>query len=327
MAQAFATRPYRPRLYGEPTVNAGLETYGARLAGAGLSGAFGNQRDARGGGRDRALAGLAPGAGRQGGGRESCASQQHQYAALGRDGGDRRGDGRRGHVAPALEAALERGARAVLITPRARNPTGCSLSEARARALARAGAPSGFWPSWTITSRCCPTQPIIRRCPRARRRWALVRSLTKALGPDIRVALVASDAATSRQLRFGWPRAPAGQPCLAGHGRAAPLGQTEVAQLMARAREGLRAPPRRPGRRAARAGPAACGAGRWTQSVDSAAGGRSGRGAGHGAAGWLLRHGGGLLRAEPVPGLRVTLSDIEPEQCAQLARDLRQSIA
>ena len=28
MAQAFATRPYRPRLYGEPTVNAGLETYG-----------------------------------------------------------------------------------------------------------------------------------------------------------------------------------------------------------------------------------------------------------------------------------------------------------
>ena len=28
MARAFAARPYRPRLYGEPTVNPGLETYG-----------------------------------------------------------------------------------------------------------------------------------------------------------------------------------------------------------------------------------------------------------------------------------------------------------
>ena len=43
--------------------------------------------------------------------------------------------------------------------------------------------------------------------------------------------------------------------------------------------------------------------------------------------GWLLRHGEAFCVQEPVPGLRVTLSDIEPEQCAQLARDLRQSIA
>ena len=43
--------------------------------------------------------------------------------------------------------------------------------------------------------------------------------------------------------------------------------------------------------------------------------------------GWLLRHGEAFCVQDPVPGLRVTLSDIEPEQCAQLARDLRQSIA
>ena len=36
--------------------------------------------------------------------------------------------------------------------------------------------------------------------------------------------------------------------------------------------------------------------------------------------GWLLRHGEAFCVQDPVPGLRVTLSDIEPEQCAQLAR-------
>lgn len=35
----------------------------------------------------------------------------------------------------ALEEALSNGARAVIITPRAHNPTGCSLSESRARAI------------------------------------------------------------------------------------------------------------------------------------------------------------------------------------------------
>ena len=60
---------------------------------------------------------------------------------------------------------------------------------------------------------------------------------------------------------------------------------------------------------------------------DSAAGGRSGRALAMARRGWLLRHGEAFCVQEPVPGLRVTLSDIEPEQCAQLARDLRQSIA
>ena len=146
----------------------------ARLAGAGLSGVVRHQRDARGGGRDRALAGLAPGAGRQGGGRESLLSQQHQYAALGRDGGDRRGDGRRGHVAPGAGSRAGKGREGGADHAARAQPHGMQPERgARGRWRGCWRAIRRSWPSWTIISRCCPTPPIIRRCPRARRagRW------------------------------------------------------------------------------------------------------------------------------------------------------------
>ena len=60
-------------------------------------------------------------------------------------------------------------------------------------------------------------------------RWALVRSLTKALGPDIRVALVASDAATSRQLRLRLASGTSWVSHVLQDMVEAALGQTEVA--------------------------------------------------------------------------------------------------
>ena len=148
-----------------------------------------------------------------------------------------------------------------------------------------------------------------------------MRSLTKALGPDIRVALVASDAATSRQLRLRLASGTSWVSHVLQDMVEAALGQTEVAQLMARARAA--APPE--DARAQGLPHAARGDGLnlWIplpaddQAVALAMARR----------GWLLRHGEAFCVQEPVPGLRVTLSDIEPEQCAQLARDLRQSIA
>ncbi|MGK3043069.1 transcriptional regulator PtsJ [Klebsiella michiganensis] len=103
----------------------------------------------------------------------------------------------------ALEEALSNGARAVIITPRAHNPTGCSLSESRARAI---GEILARYPQvlvivddhFALLSATPWYSPIAAES----QRWALVRSLSKTLGPDLRLAIVASDADTSAALRL-----------------------------------------------------------------------------------------------------------------------------
>jgi DNA-binding transcriptional MocR family regulator len=102
----------------------------------------------------------------------------------------------RGMLPEALERALARGARAVIVTPRAQNPTGAALDAGRARALRavlrrhpdvlvmeddHAGPVSGA----DVQSLAATTA-----------RWAVVRSFAKAFGPDLRVAVVAGDAET-----------------------------------------------------------------------------------------------------------------------------------
>jgi DNA-binding transcriptional MocR family regulator len=96
----------------------------------------------------------------------------------------------------AFEQVLGR-VRAVVITPRAQNPTGAALSRARAGDLMKllrrrddvlviendpAGPVSGV--------------PAVTAAAGSHPRWAVVRSVSKFLGPDLRVALVAGDALT-----------------------------------------------------------------------------------------------------------------------------------
>lgn len=101
-----------------------------------------------------------------------------------------------GLIPEALAEALAGGAKALVITPRAQNPTGAALSPERARALRKvlsdhpdvlvmeddhAGSVSGS----KAETLCL-----------GRRRWAVARSYSKALGPDLRVAILAGDPET-----------------------------------------------------------------------------------------------------------------------------------
>ncbi|HEX7421526.1 MAG TPA: aminotransferase class I/II-fold pyridoxal phosphate-dependent enzyme [Thermoanaerobaculia bacterium] len=96
-----------------------------------------------------------------------------------------------------LRRALARPAAAIVVTPRAQNPTGAAFSEKRARQLRslmrlhpdlllieddHAGVVAG-----------APYRTLVTA---AHQRWAVVRSVSKSLGPDLRVALIAADPLT-----------------------------------------------------------------------------------------------------------------------------------
>ncbi|WP_225101375.1 aminotransferase class I/II-fold pyridoxal phosphate-dependent enzyme [Streptomyces sp. CoH27] len=101
----------------------------------------------------------------------------------------------------ALRAALEQGARAVVCTPRAHNPTGASLTAERAADLRDilAGHPQVLVIEDDHFS-AVSARPYHRITPATSARWALVRSVSKFLGPDLRLALVAADTETTARL-------------------------------------------------------------------------------------------------------------------------------
>jgi DNA-binding transcriptional MocR family regulator len=95
-----------------------------------------------------------------------------------------------------LDGALRRGARAVIATPRGQNPTGAAVDPARGRALRAvlAGHPDvlAIEDDYVAQVAGAPYVPVHR----ADGRWAVVRSMSKVLGPDLRVAIVAGDPLT-----------------------------------------------------------------------------------------------------------------------------------
>lgn len=232
-----------------------------------------------------------------------------------------------GMLADQLEAALARGARAVIVTPRAHNPTGCSLSARRARALARVLA---RYPDvlvvvddhFSLLSGAAYRSVI----PAGARRWALVRSLSKTLGPDIRIAAVASDPATARQLR---------RRLAPGSAWVSHLLQDMALAALADAAHGARFAQARADYLQRRT---LLEAALQAHGIDYLAGGdglnlwiplEGEEGAVAQALarlGWLVRQGEGFAVQDGAPGLRVTISGIDGAQCARFARDLRRCL-
>ncbi|MFJ4628910.1 aminotransferase class I/II-fold pyridoxal phosphate-dependent enzyme [Streptomyces sp. NPDC088847] len=100
-----------------------------------------------------------------------------------------------------VSAALESGARALIVTDRAQNPTGAVVSGARARALRSVlrGHPETLLieddHGHGIVDR--PLHPLADTT----RTWAFVRSAAKAYGPDLRLAVLTGDAVTLDRVR------------------------------------------------------------------------------------------------------------------------------
>ena len=106
----------------------------------------------------------------------------------------------RGLVPGALRSALERGARALIVTPRGQNPTGAAIDDERAAELR---AVTARHPDVLVVEDDYAAQ--VAGAPYAHvhgatNHFVVVRSVSKVLGPDLRVALLAGDALTMQRL-------------------------------------------------------------------------------------------------------------------------------
>jgi DNA-binding transcriptional MocR family regulator len=102
----------------------------------------------------------------------------------------------RGMRPAALQASLARGAGAAIITPRGQNPTGAALDARRAREL---GHVLDHFPNALVIEddhlgllAGCELHTTLS----GRERWAATRSVSKALGPDLRLAVLVGDPQT-----------------------------------------------------------------------------------------------------------------------------------
>jgi DNA-binding transcriptional MocR family regulator len=224
-----------------------------------------------------------------------------------------------GPVPDELARALARGARAVIVTPRGQNPTGAAIDEDRAGDLR---AVLAVHPDVVVIED--DYVAAVAGAPYASlhefsSRWAVIRSVSKVLGPDLRVAPMAGDPLTVSQVE--------GRQLL-GSGWVSHLLQQTTARVWADAATGellSRAAASYAERRAALVG--------QLGGVGIAARGRSGLGVWVPLAeeigtvqqlldrGWAVSP-GERFRFRTGPGIRITTASLGPEEAARLAAAL-----
>ncbi|HET7292170.1 MAG TPA: aminotransferase class I/II-fold pyridoxal phosphate-dependent enzyme [Vicinamibacteria bacterium] len=224
-----------------------------------------------------------------------------------------------GPLPDALEDALRRGAAAVVVTPRAQNPTGAALDAHRARAL---GSVLDRHPDVLLFeddhSGEVAGAPLHTLVHRRRPRWAVARSVSKALGPDLRLAFLAGDATTIARVEgrqhvgSGWVSHVLQQLVVAllRDRRAAPrlaeatrtYAERRQALIGALARHGIAARGR-------------SGMNVWVPVDDEQA-----AVAGLAARGWAVRA-GERYRLRTPPGIRITTAALQPSEARRVATD------
>ncbi|MCT9088450.1 aminotransferase class I/II-fold pyridoxal phosphate-dependent enzyme [Streptomyces sp. ASQP_92] len=226
-----------------------------------------------------------------------------------------------GPLPEALERALAAGARAVVVTCRAQNPTGAAVSAARARALrAVLAAHPGVLLIEDDHGHGMVDLPLHPIAP-ATRHWAFVRSVAKAYGPDLRLALLTGDAVTLDRVR-GRQRLGPGwvsrllQRAVVELWNSGAVDPAEVARSYRERREGLLRALRERGVEArGRSGFTV-----WVPVPDET-----------GAVSRLLHAGwavapGARFRMASAPGVRITVSSLAPQDIGPLAEAVASAV-
>jgi DNA-binding transcriptional MocR family regulator len=215
-----------------------------------------------------------------------------------------------------LEAALRRGARAVIATPRGQNPTGAALDPERGRALRAVVAdhPDVLVIEDDYVARVAGAPYVSLHEPDGR--WVVVRSVSKVLGPDLRLAIVAGDALTVSRIEGRQRLGPGWISHILQQAVALLLRDRTTARLLAKA-ERLYAERRRAlvDALAARGISATgeTGLGVWVPLADEAEAAR-----GLLARGWAVSP-GERYRFHTAPGIRITTADLAPGEAEELA--------
>jgi DNA-binding transcriptional MocR family regulator len=223
---------------------------------------------------------------------------------------------RSGLVPDQLENALGRGAKAVIATPRGQNPTGAAVDPDRARAL-RGVLERQPQALVVEDDYAAPVvgAPYVALHGASRRR-AVIRSLSKVLGPDLRIALVSGDPLTISRVEGRQLLGPGWVSHILQQTAARLWGSPETTKLLERAERTYAE------RRAAlidalaRHGVDAfgrSGLGVWIPVTEEAA-----------TVQFLLERGwavspGERFRFHAPPGIRVTTTSLEPREAEELA--------
>jgi DNA-binding transcriptional MocR family regulator len=215
-----------------------------------------------------------------------------------------------------LDAALRRGARAVITTQRGQNPSSAATDPARGRALRAVHA--RYPDVLVIEDDYVASVGGANYVPvhRPDGRWTVVRSLSKVLGPDLRIALVAGDALTISRLEGRQRLGPGWISHILQQTAALLLKDAATARLLARAEQAYTE--RRQalvGALAARgiAAAGSSGLGVWVPLSDEAAAVRELL-----VAGWAVSP-GERFRFNSPPGIRITTANLDPDDAEGLA--------
>jgi len=221
---------------------------------------------------------------------------------------------------PELQAALASGARAAIVTPRGQNPTGAALDRTRARELRAilARAPETLVIEDDHLGALAP-EPL-HTTVSGRRRWAATRSVAKALGPDLRLAILVGDPLTVARVQGRQQCGPGWESHILQRLVLDLWSDPAVTALVERAGATYARRRERFLRRLAARGIRASGASGlnvWIPVFDEAAtaGALLGRG-------WVVAPGAAYRLPGSAPAIRITIATLGDAECDRLADDL-----